>query len=156
MRQASDNAQILTVGIGSEIFAIPAELVREILDVCPVTPVPTAPSFAGSLINVRGRVVPLANLRLRFGLQPVEPTEDTRIVVLELSLEGEPSVVAILADKVYEVTQLDEVVASEVPKVGMRWRPEFVRAIGRRNGQFVMVLDIGHVFETTGPVVEAE
>jgi len=152
----SDSTQILTVGIGSEIFAIPAELVREILDVGPVTPVPTAPAFAGNLINVRGRVVPLANLRLRFGLPPVPPTEDTRIVVLEITLEGEPSVVAILADKVYEVTQLDEVVAAEVPKVGMRWRPEFVRAIGRRNGQFVMVLDIRHVFETTGQVVEAD
>jgi purine-binding chemotaxis protein CheW len=71
---------------------------------------------------------------------------DTRIVVLEIGLEGEPTTVAILADKVYEVTQLDEVVSTDVPRIGSRWQPELVAAIGRLNGQFVMVLDIDKVF----------
>ena len=152
----ADIAQILTVGLGGEVFAIPAGIVREILDIGPVTPVPTAPAFVGNLINVRGRVVPLADLRLRFGMPAAEATVDTRIVVLEIELEGEPIMVAILADKVYEVTHLDTVVATEVPRVGTRWRPEFVRAIGRRNGQFVMVLDIGHVFASAEPVYVPE
>ena len=148
----ADIAQILTVGLGGEVFAIPAGIVREILDIGPVTPVPTAPAFVGRLINVRGRVVPLADLRLRFGMPSAEHTVDTRIVVLEIELDGEPIMVAILADKVYEVTHLDTVVATEVPKVGTRWRPEFVRAIGRRNGQFVMGLDIGPVFASADQV----
>ena len=139
-------AWILTVGLGGEVFAIPAGIVREILDIGRVTPVPTAPAFIDNLINVRGRVVPLADLRVRFGMPAAEPTMDTRIVVLEVGLEGEPTTVAVLADKVYEVTQLDEVVSTDVPRIGSRWRPEFVAAIGRRNGQFVMVLDIDKVF----------
>jgi purine-binding chemotaxis protein CheW len=139
-------ARILTVGFGGEVFAIPAGIVREIRDIGRVTPVPTAPAFVCNLINVRGRVVPLADLRLRFGMPAAEPTMDTRIVVLEVGLEGEPTTVAVLADKVYEVTQLDEVVSTDVPRIGSRWQPEFVAAIGRRNGQFVMVLDIDKVF----------
>jgi purine-binding chemotaxis protein CheW len=139
-------ARILTVRLGGEVFAIPASIVREILDVGRVTPVPTAPAFVCNLINVRGRVVPLADLRLRFGMPAAEPTMDTRIVVLEVGLDGEPTTVAVLADKVYEVTQLDEVVSTDVPRIGSRWRPEFVAAIGRRNGQFVMVLDVDKVF----------
>jgi purine-binding chemotaxis protein CheW len=138
--------RILTVGLGGEVFAIPAGIVREIRDIGRVTPVPTAPAFVCNLINVRGRVVPLADLRVRFGMPAAEPTLDTRIVVLEIALKGEPTTVAILADKVYEVTQLDEVVSTDVPRIGSRWRPEFVAAIGRRNGQFVMVLDIDKVF----------
>ena len=145
-------ARILTVRLGGEVFAIPAGMVREILDVGRVTPVPTAPAFVGNLINVRGRVVPLADLRLRFGMPAAAPTMDTRIVVLEVGIEGEPTTVAVLADKVYEVTQLDEVVSTDVPRIGSRWRPEFVAAIGRRNGQFVMVLDVDKVFAADGEV----
>ena len=149
-------ARILTVRLGGEVFAIPAGMVREILDVGRATPVPTAPAFVCNLINVRGRVVPLADLRLRFGMPAAEPTMDTRIVVLEVGLEGEPTTVAVLADKVYEVTQLDEVVSTDVPRIGSRWRPEFVAAIGRRNGQFVMVLDVDKVFAADGEVYLTE
>jgi len=149
-------ARILTVRLGGEVFAIPASIVREILDVGRVTPVPTAPAFVCNLINVRGRVVPLADLRLRFGMPAAEPTMDTRIVVLEVGLDGEPTTVAVLADKVYEVTQLDEVVSTDVPRIGSRWRPEFVAAIGRRNGQFVMVLDVDKVFAGEGEVYLTE
>jgi purine-binding chemotaxis protein CheW len=145
-------ARILTVRLGGEVFAIPAGIVREILDIGRVTPVPTAPAFVGNLINVRGRVVPLADLRLRFGMPAAESTMDTRIVVLEVGLDGEPTTVAVLADKVYEVTQLDDVVSTDVPRIGSRWRPEFVAAIGRRNGQFVMVLDVDKVFAADGEV----
>ena len=147
-----DTARILTVGLGGEVFAIPAGIVREIVDVGRVTPVPTAPAFVRNLINVRGRVVPLADLRLRFGMPAAEPTMDTRIVVLEIGLEGEPATVAVVADKVYEVTQLDEVVSTDVPRIGSRWRPEFVVAIGRRNGRFVMVLDVEKVFAAAAEV----
>lgn len=146
LSKADNLDEILTIGLGGEVFALPASLVREILDICPMTPVPTAPSFVAHLINVRGRVVPLADLKLRFGLPKSEVTDDSRIVVLQVDIEGEPTVVAILADKVFEVTKLDSWVSEHVPQIGMRWRPEFVRAIGRRGDDFVMVLDIARVF----------
>jgi purine-binding chemotaxis protein CheW len=154
--RSSDVVQILTIGLGGEVFALPAGIVREILDVVTVTTVPTARPFVGGLINVRGRVVPLADLRLRFGMKVTERTIDTRIVVIEIEVDGEVTIVGILADKVYEVAELDLVKTEEVPRVGMRWRPEFVRAIGRRNNDFLMVLDIGRVFTSVEQPYVAE
>ncbi len=95
--------EILTIALGGETFALPAGIVLEILDIGPVTPVPNAPAFVGNLINFRGRVAPLADLRLRCGMVVAAPTADSRIVVLEFPFDGEPILAAILADKVYEV-----------------------------------------------------
>ena len=83
--------EILTIALGSETFGIPASIVLEILDIGPITPVPNAPAFISSLINFRGRVAPLADLRLRCGIPVTEPTADNRIVVLEFDFEGEPT-----------------------------------------------------------------
>jgi purine-binding chemotaxis protein CheW len=146
MTTAEDIAQVLIIGLGQEVFALPATLVRDILEVSEITPLPTAPAFVGHLVNVRGRVVPLADLRLRFGMPKAAVTVDTRMVVLEVMIDHDPTLVAVLADKVHEVTQLDTVVAKEVPKIGTRWRPEFARAIGKRHSTFVMVLDIDRIF----------
>jgi len=151
-----DNIEILTIALGGEIFALPASIVLEILDISPVTPVPNAPPFVGNLINFRGRVAPLADLRLRCSMPVTEPTIDSRIVVLEFAFEGEPTLAAILADKVYEVTHLDAVVTDQVPRFGTRWRPEFVQRIGRRNNEFVMILDIGRIFASTESLVSPE
>ena len=83
----------LTIRLEDELFAVEASRVREILDLVPVTEVPNAPAYVGGLINVRGRVVPLADLRVVFGMDRPEPDEDTRIVVLETDIGGEPTVV---------------------------------------------------------------
>jgi purine-binding chemotaxis protein CheW len=151
-----DNIEILTIALGGEIFALPASIVLEILDISPATPVPNAPPFVANLINFRGRVAPLADLRLRCSMPVTEPTLDSRIVVLEFAFEGEPTLAAILADKVYEVTHLDAVVTDQVPRFGTRWRPEFVQRIGRRNNEFVMILDIGRIFASAESLVSPE
>ena len=151
-----DNIEILTIALGGEIFALPASIVLEILDISPVTPVPNAPPFVANLINFRGRVAPLADLRLRCSMPVTEPTIDSRIVVLEFAFEGEPTLAAILADKVYEVTHLDAVVTDQVPRFGTRWRPEFVQRIGRRDNEFVMILDIGRIFASAESLVSSE
>lgn len=151
-----DNIEILTIALGGEIFALPASIVLEILDISPVTPIPNAPPFVGNLINFRGRVAPLADLRLRCSMPVTEPTIDSRIVVLEFAFEGEPTLAAILADKVYEVTHLDAVVTDQVPRFGTRWRPEFVQRIGRRDNEFVMILDIGRIFASAESLVSPE
>jgi purine-binding chemotaxis protein CheW len=140
----------LTLRLDDEIFAIEAECVREILDLVPVTEVPNAPAFVGGLINVRGRVVPLADLRVVFGMNRPPADKDTRIVVLETEIDGEPTVVGIIADKVHEVTEIDAASVEEAPRVGMRWRPDFVAGIGKRNGDFIIIPDLGRVFGTEG------
>ena len=156
MSGTAEGVEILTIALGGEVFALPAGIVLEILDVGPVTPVPNAPAFVGNLINFRGRVAPLADLRLRCDMAVAAPTADSRVVVLEFPLDGEPTLAAILADEVYEVTRLDAVVTDQVPGFGTRWRPEFVQCIGRRNKDFVMILDIGRIFASAEPLLSPE
>jgi purine-binding chemotaxis protein CheW len=138
----------LTFRLDGEIFAIDAGGVREILELVPVTDVPNGPAFARGLINVRGRVAPLADLRVTFGMKRQEPNEDTRIVVLEIELGGEPTIVGILADKVHDVADIETASIEDAPKVGMRWRAEYVRGIGKRNGDFIIIPDMGRIFGT--------
>lgn len=139
------SVEILTLGLGDEVFAVEAGLVREILDVVPVTVVPNSRPFVGGLINVRGRVVPLVDLRLKFGMAPRAHSIDTRIVVIEVSLDGDSTIVGILADKVHEVTSVSAAAMEEAPSIGMRWRSDFVRAIGKREHDFIIIVDIGRV-----------
>jgi purine-binding chemotaxis protein CheW len=141
-----EGLEVLTLDLEGEMFAIEAKHVREILDLVAITDVPRAPAFVNGLINVRGKVVPLADLRVRFGMEQKPPTVDTRIVVLELDVDGEPVIAGIRADKVHEVVEVAATALQEAPKVGMRWRPEFIRCIGKRGDDFMIVLDIARVF----------
>ena len=136
---------VLTLGIGGETFAIEATAVREILDLVPVTEVPGARSFVGGMVNVRGAIVPLADLRLQFGMPQTEATADTRIVVLELDMDGEALPVGILADRVHEVTQIAPAAMEQPPRTGMRWRPEFIRGIGMRGNDLVILPDLPRI-----------
>lgn len=138
--------EVLTLGLDGEIFAVGADMVREILDVVTITEVPNAQPFVNGLINVRGKVVPLVDLRLKFGMARKPPTIDTRIVVLEVDLDGEPTIVGALADKVYEVTEVAANALEDTPRIGMRWRPDFIRCVGKRADDFIIILDINRIF----------
>ena len=131
--------QVLMLGLAGEMFALDARQVREILDPVPVTRVPGAQSFVSSVLNVRGKVIPLADLRVRFGMPPASITSDSRFIVLEIDLAGEPTTIGIVADKVYEVTDLDTSTLQKAPPIGMRWRPEFIAAIAKWKDEFIIV-----------------
>ncbi|WP_291390458.1 chemotaxis protein CheW [Devosia sp.] len=150
MSAFTEPMRALTLRLDDELFAIRAESVREILDLVPVTDVPNASPFAAGLINVRGRVVPLANLKVAFGMPEQAADQDTRIVVIETEIEGEPSIVGILADKVYDVTDIEPTAIEDAPRVGMRWRPDYVRGIGKRRGEFIIIPDMQRIFEIEG------
>jgi purine-binding chemotaxis protein CheW len=151
---ANDNRgfEALTFGLQDEIFAIDADNVLEILDVIPVTEVPGARRFVPGLINVRGKVVPLADLRVRFGMDCAEATRDTRIIVMEIDLADEAAMVGILADKVYEVTQIAGDAIESTPPIGMRWRSDFIRGIGKRGDDFIIIPDLKRIFAADQPV----
>jgi purine-binding chemotaxis protein CheW len=131
--------QVLMLGLAGEMFALDARQVREILDPIPVTRVPGAQSYVSSVLNVRGKVIPLADLRVRFGMPPASITSDSRFIVLEIDLAGEPTTIGIVADKVYEVTDLDTSTLQKAPPIGMRWRPEFIAAIAKWKDEFIIV-----------------
>jgi purine-binding chemotaxis protein CheW len=138
--------EILTLSLDGEIFAVEATHVHEILDLVPITEVPNSQPFVSGLINVRGKVVPLADLRLKFGMEQKPPTADTRIVVIEVEIDGNSTTVGIRADKVYEIAEVAASSLEETPRIGMRWKPEYIRCIGKRGSDFIVVLDIGRIF----------
>ncbi|WP_198033925.1 chemotaxis protein CheW [Bradyrhizobium sp. WSM2254] len=135
----TDAMQVVMIGLGEEKFAFDAGLVREIIDPVPVTKVAGARAFVPSVINVRGNVIPLADLRIRFGMPQLDNSADTRIVVIELELDGEPVLVGVTADKVYEVTEISQTDVQQTPRVGMHWKPEFIRFIAKWREEFVIV-----------------
>jgi purine-binding chemotaxis protein CheW len=134
--------EVLTMDLQGETFALEASCVREILDLVPVTEVPGSQPFVNGVINVRGKIVPLADLRLKFDMEQKPDTIDTRIVVIEVDIERVPTIVGIRADKVHEVTELAPSALADVPRVGMRWRPDYIRFIGKRGNDFIVVPDI--------------
>jgi len=146
---AHDNGsfEALTFSLGGEVFAIDAQVVREILDPIPVTEVPGAGNFVGGLINVRGRVVPLADIKVKFGMETTEATLDTRFVVVEIDVAGEPTTVGLLADKVHEVTEIGGGSIEDTPEIGMKWRAELIRGIGKRGSEFIIIPNIERIFE---------
>lgn len=131
--------QVVMIGLGEEKFAIDAGMVREIIDPVPTTRVASARAFVPCVINVRGNVIPLADLRIRFGMPQVANTADTRIVVLEVNIDNEAVLVGITADKVYEVTEISWTDVQQTPRVGIQWQAEYIRFISKWREEFVIV-----------------
>jgi purine-binding chemotaxis protein CheW len=141
-----DELEVLTFEIAGETFALEAFIVQEILDLLPETTVPGAKAFVGSVINFRGRVIPLADIRLAFGMEATRPTIDSRIVVIEIDIDGEPVLAGIRTDKVHEVTTLLRSAGEPPPSVGMRWRPDFIDCLVKRGSEFIIVPNLTAIF----------
>lgn len=134
--------QVVMLRIGSETFAFEAGMVREIIDPIPATRVAGAQAHLDRVVNVRGNVVPLADIRARFGMPPAVTSPDTRFVVIEVAIAGDPVVVALVADKVFEVTEIRADHHRQIPKIGANWRPEYIRSIVKCGDDFVIVPEI--------------
>ena len=138
----SERAQYVTLGLDNELFAVPIEQVQEILDSQPVSKLPQSPPSLLGMTDVRGEGIPVLDLRLTLGMQAARNTENTRIVVLKLETPSKLVTVGLLADRVFEVTSLDEGELSAPPDVSREWQRHAVAGIGRRHGAFVTVLDL--------------
>lgn len=141
-----EDLEVLTFSIEGETFAIEAVLVQEILDLLPETAVPGSKPFVASVINFRGKVIPLADIRLAFGMGAAEKTIDSRIIVIELLLEGERTLIGLRTDKVYEVTSFSKSASEPPPSVGMRWRPDYIHCLIKRGAQFVIMPNLHAIF----------
>ena len=141
-----DEMEVLTFNLHGETFALEATRVQEILDVLPETRVPGTDRFVASVINFRGRVIPLADLRLAFGMEATEATIDSRIVVIELDLKGETTLIGLRTDKVNEVTTLAMTASEPPPSIGMRWRPDYIEGLFKRGGEFIILPNLGAIF----------
>jgi purine-binding chemotaxis protein CheW len=142
----TETRQYLTFRLANEVFATDVAKVREVLDLTPITAIPRTPEFMSGVINLRGSVVPVVDLRLCFRMSKTETTRNTCIVVVEVMFDNEPTVIGALADSVEEVIDLDPDQIQPPPRIGNQIRTDFIRGMGKRDAQFVMILDIDRVF----------
>jgi purine-binding chemotaxis protein CheW len=140
--------EVLTFDIAGETFAIEAVMVQEILDLLPETPVPGARPFVGSVLNFRGRVIPLADIKLAFGMEATTTTIDSRIIVIALELGTETVLIGVRTDKVNEVTTLARTASEPPPSVGMKWRPDFINCLVKRGSDFIIVPNLLAIFSS--------
>ena len=140
--------QYLTFRLDGEVFALGIDKVREVLDFTEMTKVPQTPEFMRGVINLRGNVVPVVDMRLKFGMAKTEKTVNTCIIITEIDLEGETTVIGALADSVQEVLDLEPDQIEPPPRIGTRLRTEFIKGMGKRDEQFIIILDIDRVFSS--------
>ena len=136
----------LTFKLSEEIFALEISKVREVLDHTTITKVPQTPEFMLGVINLRGSVVPVVDMRLKFGMSKTETTVNTCIIIVEIELEGETTVLGALADSVQEVMELDPEQIEPPPRIGARLKTKFIKGMGKRDSTFIIILDIDKAF----------
>ena len=147
---SGDGLEVLTFDLAGETFALEAILVREVLDKSIETYVPGAPDFADAVINFRGRIIPLADLRLAFGLETSSSSSDSRVIVIEFDIDGEAALIGLRANKVYEVTTINDSATEAAPRLGTRWRPDFIRRLAKRSGDIIVLPDLANIFAARG------
>jgi len=138
--------QCLTYKLGDEVYAFDINKVREVLDFTTVTKVPRTPEFMRGVINLRGSVVPVVDLRLKFGMTRTENSVNTCVIIIEVTVDGDTTIIGALADSVQEVLDLDPDHIEPPPRIGDRLDTEFIRGMGKRGERFIMILDIDKIF----------
>jgi purine-binding chemotaxis protein CheW len=140
--------EYLTFKLDGDEFAVDVLKSREIVDLRSVTKVPQSPEFMLGVINLRGAVVPVIDLRLKFGMEKAEMTQSTSIVVMDVMVAGDAIVVGAMVDSVEEVMELDDSQIEPAPRIGTRLNTEFIKGMGKQDEQFVIILDIDRVFSS--------
>jgi purine-binding chemotaxis protein CheW len=145
MSVSASEGQFVTLGLGAEVFAVPVEYVREILDYQQPFAIPEGPAYLLGLTDVRGRATPTLDLRVKLGLPPTEPTLSTRILVLDVPVEGRMLSLGLVADRVIEVAAFTAEQVEPAPDIGVPWRSDYIRGVVRQDQGFVVVFDLARL-----------
>jgi len=132
--------------LDNEVFATDVENVLEILEVKPITKVPKSPEYIKGVINLRGSVLPVVDLKRIFGLTPVEINEDTCIIVLSVEIEGEQITLGALVDAVSEVLEIEQDAIKPAPSIGNKYNANFLQGMWKKDEDFIMLLNVNNVF----------
>lgn len=145
---AAETIQYLTFKLEDEVYATDIAQVREVLEYSRVTKVPRTPEYMRGVINLRGHVVPVLDLKLRFGMSRTEQTVNTCVIIVEVQIEGEKTIIGALADSVQEVIDMDASTIEPPPRIGTKLNTDFIEGMGKRDEQFVIILNIDKVFSS--------
>ena len=137
--------QYLTFMLGGEMFAIEILNVREIIEYGALTTVPMMPAFIRGVINLRGAVVPVIDLSVRFSRPPVAVTRRTCIIIIEIDNAGEQQDIGVVVDSVSEVLEIPANMVEPPPSFGARIRTDFIQGMGKVNDKFVIILNVHNV-----------
>jgi purine-binding chemotaxis protein CheW len=148
LAELAEMTQYLTFKLQDEVFALDISTVREVLDFTTITKVPRTPDFMRGVINLRGSVVPVIDLRLKFEMPMIEKTVNTCIIIVEVKVNGETVILGVLADSVQEVMDLGPEHIEPAPKIGTRLNTAFIKGMGKRDNKFIIILDIDKIFST--------
>ena len=138
----------LSFKLGNETFGVNVSKVIEILEVPHITKIPKAPPFMRGVINLRGTVLPVVDTRLKLGMPAANDTVNTCIIVFSILFSGEVLTIGALVDAVQEVFEMDEANLKPAPRIGGRYKTEFIRGMARKDDDFVMVLEVDKIFAT--------
>ena len=136
----------LTFKLGEELFAANVAKVLNILEMTKITEVPKAPPYMKGVINLRGKVLPVVDTKIKFGMGATEYTANTCILVLEIKIHDEPVQVGALVDSVQEVLEFDNSDIQPPPSIGSKYRSEFIEGMVKHNDDFIMILNMDMVF----------
>ncbi|SIQ20643.1 CheW protein [Alkalispirochaeta americana] len=140
------DVQLLTFTVAGEQYGVEVDRVREVLELPRIVKVPKTLEYVRGIINLRGTVVPVIDLKQKFGMDRTEETIDTAIIVMEVTVKGEAAVLGALTDSVQEVIDLGADSIEPAPKFGTVLENSFIQGMGKRNDEFIIILDIDKVF----------
>ncbi|TWX72764.1 chemotaxis protein CheW [Colwellia sp. C1TZA3] len=143
---AQEPLQLLTFLLDKELYGTDISQIQEVLEYRKVTPVPRTPDFMLGVINLRGNVVPVVDLRRQFDMHIIASTVETCIVIVDVTVEGENNRIGILVDAVKQVITLGEGQISPPPRIGNRIDTHFISGMGKRDEEFIVILDLPRVF----------
>lgn len=141
--------QFLTFKLEGSQYAVEVHSVQEVLEYTEVTPVPCAASYIEGLINSRGQGISVVNFRKKFGMPVINRTKETRIIVFEVQKDSEKTVTfGAIADSVQEVIDLDDSEIEPSPKFGNNISAQYIQGIGKREDNFIIILNLAQIFST--------
>jgi purine-binding chemotaxis protein CheW len=147
--ETAQTQQFLTLTLGDELFALPIEHVREIIEFGGLTSIPMMPTFLRGVINLRGAVVPVIDLAVRFGREQTAISRRTCIVIVEIEQDDATQFLGIMVDAVNAVLTVDPNQLEPRPAFGARIRADFIAGILNQDEQFIVILDIQQVLSVT-------
>lgn len=143
---AANDQKLLTFSLGEEGYGVSILKVKEIIGMLDITPVPRTPDFIKGVINLRGKIIPIMDLRIKFGMDEQEYDERTCIIVIEIELKGSQKLLGVVVDMVSEVVTISDEQIEPPPEYGMTSEHNFILGIGKIRDRVVIILDIEEVF----------
>ncbi len=138
----------LTFKIGNELFATNVSKVHHILEMQRITEIPDAPDYFKGVINLRGTVLPVADLNIKFGMPPLEFTKDTCIIVTDVLIENDTISIGLLVEAVSEVMEITENQILPPPSIGAKYKSKFIHGMVQSGEQFILLINIDTIFST--------